>query len=116
MACLVVFLSAFVNPLEPIIAADGQRVLIERSGYDGSLLSVWVPHSRFVFVQDPQNEDFGIDAVRPEDCALNTAAQPWVLSCAGTDLLLDEARTATLQSDARRRTSSEVDGTTTAAG
>lgn len=97
MACLVVFLGAFVNPLQEIIAADGQRVLIERSGYDGSLLSVWVPYSRFMFVQDPQNEDFGFDAVRPEDCTLNAAAQPWVLSCAGTDLFLDEARSATLQ-------------------
>jgi hypothetical protein len=92
----VVFLAAFMNPLEPIIAADGQRVLIELRGFDGSLLTVWVPRSRFMLVQESQYEDCGFDAVRPENCALNTAAQPWVLSCAATDLLRDEARTATL--------------------
>lgn len=85
----VVLLASLMNPLVPVTAPDGQRVLMEHSGFDGDLLGIWVPHSRFMYVEVPNSSHRIGGNRRSADCTLNAEARPWILTCQGNDLVLD---------------------------
>ena len=92
VACLVVMMGAGTGSMEPVTAPDGKRVLLDRSVADGDILSVWVPHSRFMYAERP---DSGFPAgryIQNEDYALETSSEPWVLTCQGIEVALDRIR------------------------
>lgn len=80
---------AGLGAMDPVTARDGQRVLLDRSVRDQDIMSVWVPHSRAMYVELP-NSGFPTEGyIATKDCSLTTEVTPWILSCQDVDLILD---------------------------
>lgn len=92
VACLFMMIGAGMGSMDPVIAPDGQRVLLDRNVSGGEIDSVWVPHSRFMYAE-LANSSFPTEKyVQTEDCALEAHTKPWVLSCQGIEVVLDRHR------------------------
>lgn len=56
VACFVIMIGAGMGSMDPVIAPDGRQVLLDRSAAHGGIVSVWVPHSRFMYAELPQQQ------------------------------------------------------------
>lgn len=89
VACLHIMMGAGMGSMDPVTATDGKRVLLDRSAVDGDILSIWVPHSRFMYAELPDSSFRTGKYVQSDDCTLKTDSEPWVLSCQGIRVLLE---------------------------
>ncbi len=89
VACLVIMVGTGMGSMSPVTAPDGKRVLLDRSAFDGDIVSVWVPHSRFMYAELPNSSFLTGKYVQTDECTLETGSRPWLLSCQGIRMVVE---------------------------